>query len=511
VVQIISPDNDTTFSVGQVVDVQFTAGDQAGITLVELYVGRTRVWYNQYPQRPTAISNDSLKWTATAAGNYTLKVLAYDTFQNVSTPDQRNIVIQPKATTPTVQMNYPTQRVVIVAGQNIQIQATINDVVGIQGLDLVERIGGQEFVYTNDPAYHAVPFGWQVGWQSRNTGDHTLFVRARNVNGGVGQSNDFVIGVADDNPPQVQPSYSATMLTQGSDLRVHVEAVDSKGVKEIRLYVDGNVIASWLAQDQSVGQSQVSTDLWWRNVGPVGTHFAHVWAQDTTGLQAQSPDQGIQVVTVTPTPPPVPTSTPVPPTPVPCIPIISSFSADRTTINRGESTVLRWGKVDSADRVEIDNGIGGVGTPGARVVAPQQTTTYTLYAYCGGNVRTAQVTINVIQPPPTPVPQPTPVPTRRNISGSWSATPHSMQLTEALGCPGPVCHVAGNYAMYTGGTPETGQVNGTVNVYTGEVSLTIVIARPGAQPKTFTGTLSADSRHLTGTLSGVGVITFAKE
>jgi len=315
VVQIISPDNGTTFSVGQVVNVQFTAGDQSGITLVELYVGGTRVWYNQYPQRPTAISNDSLKWTATAAGNYTLQVLAYDTFQKVSTPDQRNIVIQPKATTPTVQMNYPTQRVVIVAGQNIQIQATINDVVGIQGLDLVERIGGQEVVYTSDPAYRGVPFVWQVGWQSRNTGDHTLFVRARNINGGVGQSNDFVIGVADDNPPQVQPSYSATSLTQGSDLRVHVEAVDSKGVREIRLYVDGNVIASWLAPDPSVGQSQVSTDLWWRNVGPVGSHFAHVWAQDTTGRWAQSPDQGIQVVTVPPTPIPVPTSTPVPPTP----------------------------------------------------------------------------------------------------------------------------------------------------------------------------------------------------
>jgi len=89
--------------------------------------------------------------------------------------------------------------------------------------------------------------------------------------------------------------------------------------------------------------------------------------------------------------------------------------------------------------------------------------------------------------------------------------PHSMQLQEAIGCPGPVCHVAGDYAMWTGGTPETGQVSGTVNVYTGEVLLTIVIARPGAPPKTFTGTLSADSRYLTGTLSGVGAITFVKQ
>jgi hypothetical protein len=193
------------------------------------------------------------------------------------------------------------------------------------------------------------------------------------------------------------------------------------------------------------------------------------------------------------------------PTPVPCIPVISGFSADRTTINRGESTVLRWGKVDNAERVEIDNGIGGVGTPGDRTVAPNQTTTFTLVAYCGGNSRTAQVTINVNQPQPTAVPQ------RRNISGNWSAGNHSMQLTEALGCGGPECHVTGDYALWTGGTPETGTVNGTVNVYTGAVSLTIVREMPGAPAKSFHGTLSADSNQLSGNLSDVGQLTFYRQ
>ena len=199
------------------------------------------------------------------------------------------------------------------------------------------------------------------------------------------------------------------------------------------------------------------------------------------------------------------------PTPVPCIPVISAFGADRTTLNQGESTVLRWGKVDNAERVEIDNGIGGVGTPGERTVAPNQTTTFTLVAYCGGNSRQAQVTINVAQPQPTAVPQPTPIPQRRNISGMWSAGNHSMQLQEALGCGGPTCGVAGEYSYWTGGTPEQGQVNGSVNVYTGAVSLTIIRAMPGAPAKTFNGTLSADSRQLSGTLSGAGQLTFVKQ
>jgi hypothetical protein len=161
--------------------------------------------------------------------------------------------------------------------------------------------------------------------------------------------------------------------------------------------------------------------------------------------------------------------------------------------------------VDNAERVEIDNGIGGVGTPGDRTVAPNQTTTFTLVAYCGGNSRTAQVTINVNQPQPTAVPQ------RRNISGNWSAGNHSMQLTEALGCGGPECHVTGDYALWTGGTPETGTVNGTVNVYTGAVSLTIVREMPGAPAKSFHGTLSADSNQLSGNLSDVGQLTFYRQ
>ncbi|MBU0491945.1 MAG: hypothetical protein KKB13_08860 [Chloroflexi bacterium] len=318
VAQIIAPAEGAIYSVGQAVPVQFAAGDQSGVTRVELYVGQTRVAYHEYPQRPTTISNDTLQWTPSAAGNYTLQVVAVDPFNNGSTPAVRHIVVQRNTTAPTVRIDYPTQRVVIVARQGIQIKATINDEGGIQGLELVERRGNQETVYTGDPNYHNVPYPWSVWWQSAEMGDHTLFVRAHDANGGVGQSPDFVIGVTDDDPPQVQVSYSTTSLSPGSNLRVHVEALDSKGVKELRLLIDNNVVDAWTAPDPAVGQSHVSADLYWRNVGPAGAHAAHVWAQDTTGNQAQSPDQTIQVVQSPPTPtPPPPTPTPPPPPPTP--------------------------------------------------------------------------------------------------------------------------------------------------------------------------------------------------
>jgi hypothetical protein len=478
-----------------VVNVQFTANDQSGITLVEFYVGGTRVAYKEYPQRPTRIDSDSLNWTTSAAGDYTLRVIAYNAFNKASTPDQRNIVVQPSVTTPTVQMIYPTQRVVIVAGQVIQIQATINDVVGIQGLDLVERIGGQEVVYTSDPAYRGVPFMWQVGWQSKTTGDHTLFLRARNVNGGVGQSNDFGIGVADPYPPQMQVSYSTTTPTQGTDLRVHVEAVDSKGVKEIRLYVDGNVVAKWLAQDQSVGQGQVSTDLWWRSVGPAGGRLVHVWAQDTTGLQAQSPDQVIQVI-----------SDDYPPQ--------MQVSYSSTALNLGSDLRVHVEAADSKGvkvlQLSVDGDIVGswfapdqssgqiqvstdlwwpsVGPAGSHLVH--------VWAQniIGRQAQSPDQLIKVVAVPP----QPTPVPPTPNLVGGWGGRPNPAEsfiitITSQQGN-----NLQGTLTFRPAqGSPVTGPpFNSTIQ----GTSVTIN-AQLGSDTYNFILALSADGQHLSGSWS----------
>ncbi len=90
-------------------------------------------------------------------------------------------------------------------------------------------------------------------------------------------------------------------------------------------------------------------------------------------------------------------------------PVISSFTASATTINPGQSTTLSWGLVGNADSATIDNGIGGVATPGSITVSPSSTTTYTLTADCSGTTTTAQVTINVVPAGATPTLTPTPL------------------------------------------------------------------------------------------------------
>lgn len=76
-------------------------------------------------------------------------------------------------------------------------------------------------------------------------------------------------------------------------------------------------------------------------------------------------------------------------------PNISSFMASDENTTRYRSVTLSWGLVTNADRVEITPRIGGVVTPGSVEIAPDDTTTFTLNAYCGDNLASAQLTVNV--------------------------------------------------------------------------------------------------------------------
>jgi len=321
VIQILSPANGTRVAAGQVIQIQSQTGDDCSIMAVDLFDNGVRVDRVEFPNRPP-FARLTQQWSSQVVGQHTLAVVSYDTRGNSSPPSSITVEVYKVATQPTVRIDYPTERIVIQSGQDVQIKCTASSQVQIARVDLFERKGGQELLYTYDGAVHNSPFYWAPWWRSTETGDHTLFVRATDVNGGVGQSNDFVIGVADDNPPAVQPSYSSTSLAEGDTLTVHVNAADSKGIVNLKLFVDGQEKDSWRAPNPSVGQSHVSVDLHWRNVGPArrSPYNVHVFADDSAGKSTTTPDQPITVYSVqppTPTPTPVPPPTPVPTQPPP--------------------------------------------------------------------------------------------------------------------------------------------------------------------------------------------------
>jgi peptidoglycan-associated lipoprotein len=103
-----------------------------------------------------------------------------------------------------------------------------------------------------------------------------------------------------------------------------------------------------------------------------------------------------------PPPPPAPKVEAPPPKPAP--PTVSQFSAEPTSIQRGQSSTLRWEVTGDVTSVSIDQAIGTVQNTGNRRVFPSDSTTYTLTATGPGGRVTSAATVSVTAPPPPPAP-----------------------------------------------------------------------------------------------------------
>jgi hypothetical protein len=103
-------------------------------------------------------------------------------------------------------------------------------------------------------------------------------------------------------------------------------------------------------------------------------------------------------------PPPTTTSAlPERPAPPPAAPTVAQFTAEPTSIQRGQTSTLRWEVTGSATSISISQGIGTAPSTGNSRVSPSDSTTYTLTATGPGGSTTASATVNVSAPPP-PIP-----------------------------------------------------------------------------------------------------------
>jgi formylglycine-generating enzyme required for sulfatase activity len=104
-------------------------------------------------------------------------------------------------------------------------------------------------------------------------------------------------------------------------------------------------------------------------------------------------------------------------------PSIAQFAAEPNSIQRGQSSALRWQVTGSLTAVDIDHGIGLVLNNGSRRVQPDSSVTYRLTATGTGGTVTATVAVVVTVEPQQPAP---PRPTPPNIV-QFSAEPNSIK------------------------------------------------------------------------------------
>lgn len=105
---------------------------------------------------------------------------------------------------------------------------------------------------------------------------------------------------------------------------------------------------------------------------------------------------------IAPPPPPAPGAQ-APSAPGQQRPVVADFSVEPSSIERGQSAVLRW-NVTGANDVSINNGIGTVTAMGNQRLTPMNTTTYTLTANGPGGQAMANATVTVTGPAAPPPP-----------------------------------------------------------------------------------------------------------
>ena len=321
---------------------------------------------------------------------------------------------------PTVIILSPASGSEFSEGTDVVVQSTSTDAGGVARVELVVD---NVIVHTDavSPAKNQVTL--TQTWQATQ-GTHIVQVRAYNATGGVSSPVAVSIAVTPASPPTATATLFAPTVTPlaASPTLTATACVDNAVFVSDVTVPDGSVLApgqtfnkTWRVRNTgcawgegyqlvfSNGEAMTATRVFPLPSTPnsqTADVMVAMTAPTTPGNHSgtwrlRNPNGQLfgTMVTVVIRIPGATNPTASVSTPCNGTPVISSFTATQRIIPVFGWTTLTWGPVTNADHVEIDQGIGEVGTPGAVNVAPTSSTLYTLTAFCGSQTATAQVRI----------------------------------------------------------------------------------------------------------------------
>lgn len=187
------------------------------------------------------------------------------------------------------------------------------------------------------------------------------------------------LGSATSDPATLNVQWAPTFTTQPAD-RTVMEGLSTTFL----VAVDANPAASYQWQKNQTDIPGATAASYTLNPVPLSDNGASFRCQVTNSVGSATSTAAQLTVTPAPTPP-----------------IISSFTANPTTIISGQSTTLAW-TVTGATSLSIDNGVGSVTGLSSQLVAPGLPGTYTYTLTATNAVGPSQATTQVIvNPVPT--------------------------------------------------------------------------------------------------------------
>jgi serine/threonine-protein kinase len=294
---------------------------------------------------------------------------------------------------PTLTLISPQPNSHFYVGQEIMVQSLAAD---LKGVARVELWVNNQLVTAQSVVPPVNSYAASQPWTPSAPGNYLIEVRAYNVAneaGGPAQARITVSEALSQTTPSSSPTDTPTpgpptliIVTEAIFVRVGPDTTYPE-LGELKQNTSARITGKNAAGE------------WWQIVYPPGSK-SRGWVSANAQYSIANNIDNVPVIE----PPPLPTLTPAPPTPTPAPPTIHYFEADRTTINLGEAVQLRWDLVGAKEAfLTYDDDIEGVVAPGEKIVAPDETTRYTLLARNEVGETRREVTIVVNAPTPSPV------------------------------------------------------------------------------------------------------------
>ena len=399
---------------------------------------------------------------------------------------------------PTIIISSPPSGSQFREGDEIVVQSVASDSAGI---DRIELLVDGESVRTDSSPNPQVSFNVVQTWKATE-GSHTITTRAYNKSGAVSDPAAISVNVtqgiaqittmtpvptlvATVTPPLLPPGTTTATTPTGSGACTNNAAF----VSDVTI-PDGMMIAAGQTYTKIWRISNTGSCVWTGGYTFIFVSGEAMTTKTVVAVPDTAPGASVDIsvpmtaptaggshtgqwrmraangtgfgttVRVVITVPGVTPSATTPATSCSGTPVIASFTASAPsvpaatsiTVAAGTTVTLNWGAVSNAESAELDQGIGGVVTPGTANVTPATTTIYTLTARCGGASAIRQVIVTIAAP-------------AGNFAGAWFHNFGTLSITQSGSS------VTGAYN--NGFTGQSGTIAGTVtgNTLTGTYSI----------------------------------------
>jgi hypothetical protein len=294
--------SNTQVSISQTVYVVAFAASDNSISRVELSDDNTPVRAESAPSALPAFSA-VIPWTPGQLGAHILRVVAFDSNNVPSAPEEVLVSVTPDVRRPTANIIYPIGTPQIELGTILQIYAIATDEAGVTQLDLY--VDNQLYTYTTSSnANGSISMPFVFAWEALTAGNHTLSVRSHDTQDQTTDSPPLKVFVADTHTPTVSFAVDRTNLVSGDSITVTISAVDVSGIQRVELWM-GKELSNSVTSASPARQTMLSIQIPWQSGNP-GDYALTVRAYNTNGNFKEAPAQTISVLRpgqATPTPP----------------------------------------------------------------------------------------------------------------------------------------------------------------------------------------------------------------